>query len=427
MTAPLLQPYIEALDNHPDIVRWRLLETQTHVNTAGFSKKGVADIYQPARQQRSAFLSYAIEFNDLMISYGQLNPTQTTPAALIKLAQATSIKSKEELGLVTATSNVRLPRLIQEKGFEPQLLSKLLPQATQLRDKILATDPKSFEGELHGRHTKSSYVNSNGVVLDTETALYSAEYEYNGRVESSFVTRDYDELFPGISSSMDRFLPQLPPLEDPVVSPEESRLPVFIMEGTELIDLFFFDHMHGSRVESGSSRFVLDDFTNKLQVTHPSLTLSFDQTIDNHIDSVAFSSEGVLGQKFTLIDKGRLVEPVCDIKSAQRLGFQPRLSVSADAAILPSIPTFEETSKKAGTFILIFQMLGVFTQNTMLGTYSLPCPEALYFKDGKLVGPVKPVITGNFFDVMKADTTQIVSTDLSQSPMLTFETDVTFS
>jgi PmbA protein len=422
----LILPYKQALQADTTVARWRIHATSSEHSAVGFSKKDVADIYQPATQQNSSYLQYAIEFGDLNIAYGNLNPTQTNPEQMLELAKVTAVTSSEELGLPPYAKQADLPTLTPPEGYEKNLLTKLLPEATTLREKLLKVEPKAFEGELTGTRIESIYCDSNDLELSESEVSYKGGYEYNGKLDYSYATRTYDKLMPKVTASLPLIAEYAKGLEEEIITTEETRLPVFVVDGTTLIDNFLLDHMVGMSIVSHSSRFKKEDFDNHLAVAHPGLTLQFDQTIDLLETSFGFSQQGVTSQKFTLLDKGKLVEPMCDLRASQRLGYAPRVDVTTDEAIFTDLPTFDELSKSTGTFLLAFSLLGIHTQNTMLGSYSLPCPECLFFKDGKLVGPVKPVITGNFFDVLKDPTTQFVSTTLSQAPMLFFETDVSF-
>lgn len=420
----LIQPYKKALESDERVKRWRLHATMSEHSAVGFSKKDVADIYQPATQQNSSYLQYAIEFDDQHIAYGSLNPTQTTPVEMIDLAHTTAIPSIEELGLPPHADQSDLPTLTPIDGYEKHLLTKLLPESTKLREKLLALEPKAFEGELTGSSTDAIYCDSNGLELTQTESSYRGGYEYNGKLDYSFATRQYDEMMPKVTASVKKIADYAKYLEEDIVTPDATRLPIFVVDGTTLIDSFLLNHMYGMSIVSKSSRFSKEDFDDHLSVAHDGITLRFDQTRDLHMDSFGFSPQGVTSQKFTLLDKGKLVEPMCDIRASQRLGYAPRVEVTSDEAIFNDLPSYEELSKTTGTYLLAFSLLGIHTQNTMLGSYSLPCPECLYVKDDKIVGPVKPVITGNFFDVLKDPSTQFVSTDLSQAPMLYFETDV---
>lgn len=72
-TADALKQTFEA---DTDVKRWRLYFTRSKSDTAGFSKKSVADIYQPASQQSATHLQFAVELSGQRIAYGRINPSQ---------------------------------------------------------------------------------------------------------------------------------------------------------------------------------------------------------------------------------------------------------------------------------------------------------------------------------------------------------------
>lgn len=422
-----IEPYIRALEHDTSIIKWRLYASYAEQSTVGFSKKSVADIYQPASQQDGLSMQYAIELEGTKIAYGSINPTQTNPDDMITLAHKTAIVSPEALMLASHPKSSTLPKLIPDSGYPANLLATLLPEATRIRELLLEGGPKSIEGELQGTHRHTAYADSTGTSVQVEANRFEGSYELDGRFDVSFSTRSYDQLVPNLQKNITENLAFGKALREDIIKPAEKHLPIFLMGGGELIDKFLLNHLSGMSILTGSSRFTKEDFEAQLLVTHPSVSLSFDQTRDLHIDSFGIDSQGVMSQKYTTIQNGKLVEPICDLKSAHRLGYTARTGSNTGEAVLNNLKTFEDLSAATGTYLLAFSALGIHTQNGLLGTYSLPCAECLYFKDGKLVGPVKPVITGNFFDVLKSDTMQFVSTHREQEPMLFFETDVTFS
>lgn len=408
------------------VKRWRLYATRSKSDTAGFSKKSVADIYQPASQQSSTYLQFAVELDDQRIAYGQVNPTQQTGADILKLVHATAIVSKESLTLAPPSKQSDLPLLVAPDGYPDAYLTELLPHATQLRDTILATDPQAFEGELSGSYNQAVYLDSNGLELHSQTTRFEGELELDGKLATDAEARTPELVVPTLLKRIETLSSYSKQLEGTPLKPAHKRIPVFIVSGGDLIDSFLIENLGGMRILDGNSPFQLKDFKQHTQIAHKNFTLSFDQRRALDTKSFGFTSEGVTGQRFTLIQDGKLTEPLCGLKASERLGYPPRVAGHCSEAVLDNLVDFETARKEVGTFVLTFHAMGIHTQNTTLGTYSLPAPDSLYFENGELVGPVKPVLTGNFFDVMKSDSMRFVHSDLFDDPLLQFETDITF-
>lgn len=423
----LTLPYRDLLEKTADVVSWRMFSSSGQESMVGYVRKSVADIYNPASQKNSVAVSYAIEFENGTIAYGAINPTQANPTELLALARSTATDSQEPLPLPPTTGIMTPPRLVETDGFQQDILTKLLPIASNIREKLIENNMKSFEGTLDASYSEDTYHDSNGLALYEESAMYGGFCEIEGRIMTLHNSRLYPESYDTLMYRIPELARFANSLKQPTITPEESKLPVFIPSGTAMINTYLLEHMIGSAVESGSSLYSHQDFKDELEVTHPSLTLHFDQTRDMHHSSFVFTPEGITGQKFDLIKNGRLVEPICNLKAAHRLGYSPRVPSSAASAVFNTLPDFEKLRQEVGTFLVAFTIMGLHSQNNMTGDYSLPCPDTLYFKNGELVGPVRAVITGNFFDVMKSGNMRFVHSDLAQAPVLLFDTDVTFS
>lgn len=417
--------YNDALKKHADVTRFRLFLSEQQAIDVGFTKQTVVGIYQPATQNQHIVLNYAIELADGRIAYGKTHPASSDPKMLINLAKTTAAPSEEPLILSPATSADPLPPLISTPGRPNGLLPALTKQASALRTALLATKAKSFEGELSAIYSNSAYLDSNGLTLESEAIRFAGRYEVNGALETSFSTRQADTVTPVLLERVAGLTDFGNALEASPTVLKKKRLPIFLANGTDLVDTFLLSQLAGNSILDGSSRFKTEDFTKHTAVAHAGFNLPFDQTRPMHQHSIRFDGQGLTGQKYDLIKDGKLTEPFCDLKSATRLGFSPRIGESSSRVALTDLPDFADISTETDSFILAFHALGVHTQNKFLGTYSLPCADSLYFEKGKLVGPVSPVITGNFFDVLKDKKTCLVRHPLFSAPMLTFVTDLT--
>jgi predicted Zn-dependent protease len=194
--------------------------------------------------------------------------------------------------------------------------------------------------------------------------------------------------------------------------------------GFSLLDCYIFNNIRGVAVEAGVTRFAPSDFKNRKKVAHSDFNLGVDQTLAMKAESFNFTGEGITAQKFNIIQNGTLTEPICNLQSAKQLGVQPRALGSLSAAQIQA-QSFEEFVSSNPKFILLLTLMGVHTQNEVVGNYSLPVPSALYFEDGKVVGAVNCVVTGDFFAKLQDPQTGFVQLAAYQKPSLTFNTDVT--
>jgi predicted Zn-dependent protease len=141
-----------------------------------------------------------------------------------------------------------------------------------------------------------------------------------------------------------------------------------------------------------------------------------------------FTSEGVKSQVTKFIDKGKLITPVIDLKHSQKLKMEPTSMLGSPyttSFVEPNqkVQRLEEYISQAKEAILVLYFLGVHTQNQMTGDYSLPSPYSIYIKDGKMVGTIKTMVTGNIFDQLR-EKMGFVKTNLFPLPGITYTPNV---
>jgi PmbA protein len=74
--------------------------------------------------------------------------------------------------------------------------------------------------------------------------------------------------------------------------------------------------------------------------------------------------------------------------------------------------------------VLILSVLGLHTQDSVSGSYSLSAPHSLRIIKGQIAGKIDVKLTGNFFADMAASTTQAARSDFELYPYLMVSTGV---
>jgi PmbA protein len=65
----------------------------------------------------------------------------------------------------------------------------------------------------------------------------------------------------------------------------------------------------------------------------------------------------------------------------------------------------ENLIKEVDYGLLVYGVLGMHTQDTTSGRFSLSAPRSLVIENGEIKGKVKATISGNFFDTMLDENT----------------------
>lgn len=176
-----------------------------------------------------------------------------------------------------------------------------------------------------------------------------------------------------------------------------------------------FSNLDGATVAHGEGAFRKEQFGSGEPILREDLGLSIDPWKPLGPGSYRFSTEGVPSKPTTLIDRGRLVTPILDLKYGRRLGMAPTahaLSMEAVAFTAASEVSYEEASREA--VALILSVLGVHTQDTASGDFSLSAPQALSLKGGR----VKATISGNLFRLLRDPETTLVRFEDETTPGL---------
>jgi predicted Zn-dependent protease len=287
-----------------------------------------------------------------------------------------------------------------------------------LQQQLLSYGLKSTEGQLELQYIEQRFANSANVDLASNGTSYSCYADFNGELgtyEASvkYTTAANNPNFKIVADYANQLSKKskLASAEYPVLlSPSQ---------GFELLNHYLLHNISGRTVAANLGSFTKQEFESKKAIAHKNFTISFDQTIPMDIDSFNFTADGIVGQRFDIVRDGKLCEPICNLESAKELGYTPRAANSVGAA-RHIAQNYQEFAKQYDKFILVLELLGIHTQNEVLGTYSLPVPAALVIENGNVTTAVSGSIVGNFFDVLKQPELHFVDIPGFQKPGLSF-------
>jgi PmbA protein len=141
--------------------------------------------------------------------------------------------------------------------------------------------------------------------------------------------------------------------------------------------------------------------------------------------SYVVSGEGVPAAECTLITGGRLVTPLLDLKHARKADRAPTpWPRGASSWVLPApARDLEDLVASVERGLLVFQLLGLHTQDATSGRFSLTVSQGLVIDRGRLLGRAKAIIAGNFLELLQRPVTwaRVPGKD---GQVLAFEADV---
>ena len=183
-------------------------------------------------------------------------------------------------------------------------------------------------------------------------------------------------------------------------------------------------NLSGETVAHGEGRFRREDFDSGRPVLREDLRLSVDPLQPFRSGAYRFTAEGVPAARCTYIETGRLIQPILDLKYAHRLGRPPTpLPLAADCLFLegPPVLSLEQALERACGGALVLSVLGVHTQDSASGDFSLAAPQALRIDAAGPAGKLRATISGNLFDVLRDERLALVRFPGEHTPGLVFD------
>jgi PmbA protein len=275
----------------------------------------------------------------------------------------------------------------------------------------------SITASVHEHHIR----NSIGLEISTMATSFSTYLfgdKIHGKSYSSRRIIDSKEIHNLIETTISR----VQKLKNRSVIGHEEMDVLIIPEVTEsFINHFLISNLNGNRVINKRAAFTQEDFLNHKKAFRKDLSLSLDTTIDYNSGSYISTFEGVPGGTRNLIENGRLMTPILDLKYAQKMSCPPTPIPMGRGSINITSENIQDETKlisKIDKGIIIYDLLGMHTQDSGSGNYSLTAPNSIFIEKGVLKEACKTVITGNFLEALKREDTYFGSAAFENNPLI---------
>jgi PmbA protein len=175
----------------------------------------------------------------------------------------------------------------------------------------------------------------------------------------------------------------------------------FIAEA--LLSKYVLGNLDGSRVLNGQSAFSMEQFTGHEAVFHPSFGLAIDPLQPLSPGAYELTREGVPARRVALVTEGRLQTPLLDLKHAKKAGLAPTPFPRGGSSLRLSGPesSFDEVVSGLERGLIVYQILGLHTQDGARGNFSLTVSQGLVVENGRVLGHAKAIIAGNFLAALR--------------------------
>lgn len=195
----------------------------------------------------------------------------------------------------------------------------------------------------------------------------------------------------------------------------------------EMLGQFILPNFSGDRVIEGQSAFSKERFLEQSLIFNPHCSISIEPLRPLELGSYLVTSEGVSAKRTLLVQDGKLQTPFLRVKDAVRWSTLPTaipygaaglyLKYQSEVSWKSALETIEDG-------VLVLSVLGLHTQDSATGTYSLSAPHCLRIIKGQIVGQTDVKLSGNFFEDLSSSSTRAARTDFDLHPYLMIKTGI---
>ncbi|KGK90393.1 peptidase [Desulfosporosinus sp. HMP52] len=212
-------------------------------------------------------------------------------------------------------------------------------------------------------------------------------------------------------------------------SPVGANTQVILAPGMteDMVRQFILPNFSGDRVIEGQGAFSKESFLNNKPVFNEQLSLMIDPFRPLELGSYLVTPEGIPASRTVLVQDGQLKTPYLRVKDAVRWGAKPTGLPQGTAGLYikhKSEAPWLELLQGIEDGVLILSVLGLHTQDSVSGSYSLSAPHSLRILKGRIVGKTDVKLSGNFLADLAAATTKTALSELDNYPYLMIRTGV---
>jgi PmbA protein len=281
---------------------------------------------------------------------------------------------------------------------------------------------RTWSGSFSAAEARSRVLSSAGLDASSEGTSIGWHVTLNGEIGDGHSARAAESQRE-FDARLERLARTATLLEQAAEPPVPGVHPVLfhphVVESYVLSTLLH--NLGGSTVAHDEGHFRREQFGSDRPVLREDLGLRIDPLVPLRSGSYRYTTEGVPAARCTFLERGRLVQPVLDMKYARRLGLAPTPLPSDDDTLHlegPPLLDLDEALSRAGGGAIVLSVLGAHTQDSASGDFSLGAPQALVVRDDRVAGRVRGTISGNLFDVLSGDDLSFVRFEGEHTPGL---------
>lgn len=407
------------------IREWSLYASEAHRATLGVKDRQAGNAHTPLSLSHSGGASYLLVWDDGRISRGFLERRQFEgdPSGALEDALSAAYDDPDAAQVLGPSEIPEVPlhgaRAAKSAGGDTALLAERL---RAIRERVAASGFRTWSGSFSAGEGEDRLITSAGLDVSGQGTSAGWHVTINGEIGDGFSAREIEPARE-FEARLDRLAQTAGELERPAAAMPGGIHRVIlhprVVEGYALDTLL--DNLDGATVAHGEGHFRREQFGSDEPVLREDLGLRLDPLLPLRSGSYRFTRQGLPAARCTYIERGRLLRPILDLKYARRLGLRPTpVPYSSDTLFLegPEPLSLARALELAAGGALVLSVLGVHTQDTASGDFSLSAPQVLRIGTGGFAGRLKTTISGNLFDLLRSDGLDLVLFEGEHTPGL---------
>ncbi|MCZ7573072.1 MAG: metallopeptidase TldD-related protein [Ardenticatenaceae bacterium] len=413
-----------AIATFPGVADWRLTWSDSAGTSLGIKDNHIGSVYAPLAYGDGRSGSYLLQWDDRRLSRGGVDgSTLAHLDEVLGAAREAAYHDPDAAIFLGPDTFADLPsfdlateRLLREQVDELVDLLRLViaPRANHTISTV--------SGHVGAGAGQSGVMTSRGLnVRDAGTSVgWSAGYDrLVGDGDSSRSPFNPAE----VAARLGELVALWESLQQPPTVPLRTGPQMVLFSpgvAGSLAGHYLWGNLSGSKVFHGQSAFTLADFEQKAQRFRSDISLRVDPLRPMTSGSFTFTSEGLPAAPETYIENGRLVMPTLNLKYARKLGWRPTTPPGGPRTVFfdDGAPLSLDEGRVAA-HILVLDLLGLHTQDSTTGQFSLSAPTCLLLTtDGHGSGRMKIGLSGNYFELLNDPATRFVRFPHKDTPGL---------
>jgi PmbA protein len=404
---------------------WSVYFSESTSLELGIKDRQIGNAHVPLKLAESCGARYRLIWSDGKVSRGYVERRllESEPQTALSNARAAAYDDPDAAWVLPQAPipDVELHDA-EVAGMAAGDTRRLVPRLAAVRRRMQDRAFRTWSGSFSAGAGRSRVVSSAGLDVHGESTSAGWHVTFNGEIGDGFSARalESDEEF---TARLDRLAETATLLQRPVALPRGGSVPVILHP--HVVSRYaigtLLDNLGGATVAHGEGHFRREQFGSDRPVLREDIGFRIDPLQPLKSGSYRYTTEGLPAAPCVFVERGRLVQPVLDLKYARRLGLDPTpLPSDSDAMFFEGPPplSLAQALEQAAGGALVLSVLGIHTQDSASGDFSLAAPQALTIGTTGLAGRVRATISGNLFDLLSDDELQFVTFEGENIPGL---------